>query len=89
MFVTNVNGERYRVAFQHDRLGTVCLVLAGERPNEKVYSIGKSTIVPPDQPCKAKGRKIALRNALKSTTFDKSTRAQFWKAYQEKQNGIH
>lgn len=61
--------------------GTTCWIKndSGEIP----VAAGRSKLIAPDQYCKARGRKIALRRALYVLGATRDERKLFWEAYFE------
>ncbi len=61
--------------------GTTCWIKNDS--SETPIGVGRSKLIAPDQYCKARGRKIALRRALENLGATRDERKQFWKAYFE------
>ncbi len=61
--------------------GTTCWIKNDS--SEIPIGEGRSKLIAPDQYCKARGRKIALRRALENLGATRDERTQFWEAYFE------
>lgn len=89
MFTIKFKDKTHRVVFQHALDGTSCFIQREQLDKTLVnVAIGSSHRSPKDTPCKATGRKIALKRALGTDddedippAFDKETRKVFWTAY--------
>lgn len=94
MFTVDINGKSYSVMFERDkrptRRGTFCFIYRtdGTRPGqdgEPEYTgqaFPSMTICnPKDNFDKNKGRKWALKYALKHRGFNREERTKFWQAY--------